>query len=96
MPDVDLIEVFNSRTLLLRDSARALQLAQRHGLPGTVGSDAHVIKEIGRAFIELPEFNDAQQFQQALRQGQAFTSRTSPQLHFYNIRNRLFKLLKRS
>lgn len=96
MPDVDLIEVFNSRTLLLQDSVRALQLAQRHELPGTVGSDAHIINEIGRAFIELPEFNDTRQFQQALRQGQTFTSRTSPLIHLCNTRNRLIKLITRS
>jgi len=94
--DVDLIEVFNSRTYLLRDSARALQFAQSHGLPGTVGSDAHIIREIGRSFIELPEFNDAEQFRQALGQGKIFTSKTSTLTNFYNVRNRLIKRLKRS
>jgi len=96
MPDVDLIEVFNSRTFLLQDSARALQFAQTQGLPGTVGSDAHVVREIGRSFIELPEFNDAEQFRLALGQGKIFTQRTSPLIGLYNIRNRLIKLLKRS
>ncbi len=96
MPDIDLIEVFNSRTLLARDSARALQFAQTHGLPGTVGSDAHVVREIGRSFIELPEFNDAEQFRLALGQGKVFTQRTSTLIGLYNIRNRLIKLVKRS
>ena len=96
IPDVDLIEVFNSRTFLRQDSARALQLAQSRGLPGTVGSDAHVVREIGRSFMELPEFNDAEQFRLALGQGKIFTQRASPLVHFYNIRNRLIKLLKRS
>ena len=94
--DVDLIEVFNSRTLLRQDATRALQFAQSRGLPGTVGSDAHVVREIGRSFIELPEFNDAEQFRLALGQGKIFTQRTNPLIHFYNIRNRLIKLLKRS
>ncbi|MEE9400979.1 MAG: PHP domain-containing protein, partial [Dehalococcoidia bacterium] len=76
MPDVDLIEVFNSRTFLRQDAARALQLAQSRGLPGTVGSDAHVVREIGRSFMELPEFNDAEQFRLALGQGKTFTQRT--------------------
>ena len=96
MPDVDLIEVFNSRTSLLQDSARALQFAQAHGLPGTVGSDAHVVREIGRSFIELPEFNDAEEFRLALGQGKIFAQRTSPLIGLYNIRNRMIKLLKRS
>jgi predicted metal-dependent phosphoesterase TrpH len=96
MPDVDLIEVYNSRTFLQRDSLRALQLAQSHRLPVTAGSDAHVISEIGRSFIELPEFNDAGQFRLALGQGKIFTGKTSVFVHLYNIRNRLIKRLKRS
>jgi predicted metal-dependent phosphoesterase TrpH len=95
MPQVDLIEVFNSRTLLPWDLACARQLAQKHGLPGTAGSDAHVVQEVGRSYIELPEFNDAEQFRKALAQGQITGNRTSILIHFYNIRNRLFKLLKR-
>ena len=95
MPQVDLIEVYNSRTLLLRDAARARQLAQKHGLPGTAGSDAHVVQEVGRSYIKLPEFNDAEQFRKALAQGRITGNRTSIVIHFYNIRNRLFKLLKR-
>jgi len=96
MPQVDLIEVYNSRTMLLKDAARASQLAQKHGLPGTAGSDAHVVQEVGRSYIELPEFNDAEQFRKALTQGRITGNRTSILIHFYNIRNRLFKLLRRS
>jgi hypothetical protein len=96
MPKVDLIEVFNSRTLLSRDAAHARALAQKYGLPGTAGSDAHVIQEVGRSYIELDEFNDPEQFRQALVQGKIVGSRTSPYIHFYNIRNRLIKRLRRS
>jgi len=96
IPDVDLIEIYNSRTFLQRDSSRALQFAQSHGLPCTVGSDAHVIGEIGRSFIELPEFNDAEQFRQAIVKGKIFTSKTSAWTQLYNIRNRLIKRFKRS
>lgn len=95
MPQVDLIEVYNSRTMLSKDAARASQLAQKHGLPGTVGSDAHVVQEVGRSYIELPDFNDAEQFRKALAQGRITGNRTSILIHFYNIRNRLFKLLRR-
>jgi len=96
MPDVDLVEVFNSRTLLKRDIARAVELARSYGLPGTAGSDAHVTQEIGRAYIEIPEFNDAGQFKTALLQGVISGRRTSPLIHLYNVRNRLIKRLGRS
>lgn len=94
MPDIDLIEVFNSRTLLLRDSACALKLAQSHRLPVTAGSDAHTLQEIGNAYVELPEFNDTDQFRLALGQGQILGHRTSPLIHFYSIRDRVIKRLK--
>ena len=93
--DIDLIEVFNSRTYLLRDSVRAQQFAQSNGLPVTAGSDAHVIQEIGRAYMELPEFNDAEQFCKVLEKGIIFGRKTSVIVHFYNVRNRLIKLLQR-
>jgi predicted metal-dependent phosphoesterase TrpH len=96
LPEIDLIEVFNSRTMLLRDSARALEFAQKHALPGTAGSDAHIVQEVGSTYMEIPEFNDAEQFRQALRQGKVFGHRTNFFVHFYGIRNRLVKQFQRS
>jgi len=96
IPDVDLIEVFNSRTMLLRDSARALELARRHDLPAIAGSDAHIVREVGSTYMEIPEFNDAEQFRLALRQGKVCGHRTSFFIHFYGIRNRLVKQFQRT
>ena len=95
MPFVDLIEVFNSRTLMLRDSVRAGLLAQRHGLPGTAGSDAHTVSEIGNSFTELSEFTDAEQFRLALRRGRIQGRRTNPLVHVYNTKNRLIRRIGR-
>jgi predicted metal-dependent phosphoesterase TrpH len=96
LPEIDLIEVFNSRTMLLRDSTRALELARRHDLPATAGSDAHIVREVGSTYMEIPEFNDAGQFRQALRQGKIWGHRTNFLIHFYGIRNRLIKQFQRS
>jgi predicted metal-dependent phosphoesterase TrpH len=96
MPELDLIEVFNSRTMLLRDSARTIELVKKHGLPCTAGSDAHVVREVGSAYIEMPEFNDAEQFRQALKQGRVYGHRTNPLIHSCGIRDRLVKLFRRS
>ena len=91
LPKIDLIEVFNSRTMLLRDSTRALELTRRYDLPATAGSDAHIVREIGSTYMEIPEFNDVEQFRQALRQGKVWGHRTNFCIHFYGIRNRLVK-----
>jgi hypothetical protein len=67
LPLVDAIEVFNARCLYRDDNARALHLAQQHGVLGTAGSDAHSRPEYGRALMEMPHFADAASFRAALR-----------------------------
>ncbi len=58
-PLVDAIEVFNARCLRRADNDRAQVFAQAHHLPGTIGSDAHSLREIGRAFQWLPRASSA-------------------------------------
>jgi len=56
---VDAIETFNSRCLLSAYNERALEFARQHGIPGTVGSDAHTPNEVGQAVLLLDPFDDA-------------------------------------
>lgn len=58
-PLVDAIEVFNARCLRRADNDRAQAFAQAHNLPGTIGSDAHSLREVGRAFQWLPRADSA-------------------------------------
>lgn len=82
MGQIDIIEVFNSRTILLRYSRQAQILAQKHGIPGSAGSDAHRLNEIGNAYVEMPEFKGRDDFLQALAKGKVRGYRTNPLLHF--------------
>ena len=66
-PLVDAIEVFNARCFSSRMDSQAQDFASQHGLPGTVGSDAHTAYELGTAFLEMPPFHDAESFRQSLR-----------------------------
>lgn len=78
----DIIEVFNSRTTLPADNDRARALAEEHGLAMGAGSDAHSPWEIGRTYIEMPEFDGTpQDFLRALRQGRIVARRSSPLIH---------------
>ena len=90
---IDIIEVFNSRTILLRHSNQALAFAQKHGIPGSAGSDAHTPHEIGNAYIEMPEFNGKDDFLQALRAGKVSGHRTTPIIHFASVWTKLTKQL---
>ncbi len=78
---LDLIEVFNSRTPIPGSSTRARQLAQKFILPASAGSDAHTSGEIGRAYVEMPEFNNAGDFLHSLSQGKIFGHSSSPLIH---------------
>ena len=86
---IDVLEVFNARSLFSRSFAKAQAFAQKHGLPYAAGSDAHTPGEIGNAYIEIPEFNGRDDFLQALRKGRVSGRRTNPLVHFNSVWVRL-------
>jgi predicted metal-dependent phosphoesterase TrpH len=87
--EIDVIEVFNSRTPLYRSSARAESFAKKYGIPGSAGSDAHNAQAIGNAYVEMPEFNGKDEFLSALKEGTIFGHRTNPLVHFNSVLARL-------
>ena len=52
---VDAIEGLNARTTLAVDNRRAQTFAAERNLPVVAGSDAHVAREVGTAYLELDE-----------------------------------------
>ncbi len=88
---IDIIEVFNARTLLPRFSNKALTFAQKYGIPGSAGSDAHTTHGIGNAYVEMLEFNGKEDFLQALAKGKVFGHKTNPLVHFSSAWARLKK-----
>jgi len=91
---IDAVEVFNAREPFRKPSAKAQTFAQKYGIPGTVGSDAHTIGEIGNAYIEMPEFNGRDDFLNALVKGKVFGHRTNPLIHFVTAWAKLKSKLK--
>ncbi len=69
LPDVDVIEVFNSRTILRSDDERARRLAEEHGKLMSAATDAHTPWEIGLAYTEMPPFEGPGDFLIALGKG---------------------------
>jgi len=90
---IDIIEVFNSRTLFPQNSAKALAFASKYGIAKSAGSDAHTPHEIGRTYIEMPEFNGKDDFLQALERGKISGHMTNPFIHFASAWTRLRKKL---
>ncbi len=90
---IDVIEVFNARTLLSRYCDKALDFAKKHGIPASAGSDAHSLQEIGHTYVEMPEFGGKGDFLQALARGRIYGRKTGPIAHFGNAWARLKKRL---
>ncbi|MGA7676835.1 MAG: PHP domain-containing protein [Dehalococcoidia bacterium] len=93
MPEVDIIEVFNARSLSPGSSARARQLAQKYGKLASAGSDAHTPSEIGNACVEMPEFSSKDEFLASLAEGKICGNKANPTVHFSSIWARFKKRL---
>jgi predicted metal-dependent phosphoesterase TrpH len=76
LPQVDVLEVFNSRTVFAEDDERARRLAAEHGLPVSAATDAHTPWEIGLAYTEMPPFEGPGDFLVALGKGRVVGKRS--------------------
>ena len=95
LPYTDIIEVFNSRNNLDSDNRKAYEFAREHGLLTSGVSDAHTTLELGRTYVEMPEFDGTPEgFKEALTQGKIVANRTTPLIHvvasLVKIKKRLF------
>jgi hypothetical protein len=94
LSQVDIIETFNSRTPFSNSNARAGKLAKELGKVASAGSDAHTLGEIGRAYVEMPEFEGPDDFLNSLAQGKIFGQKSSYLAHLAStwakIKKRIF------
>lgn len=93
LEEVDFLEGFNARCLFPTDNEAAQALAQAHGLPVTAGSDAHSLRELGRAAIRMPPFDSPASFLEALRSAR-IEGRVSPV--WVHTLSTLAKILRRT
>jgi hypothetical protein len=92
---VDFIETFNAREAFASDNRRAQAFAAEHGIPATVGSDAHTPWELGRVHLEMDDFADPAGFLAALRGGTASGSLAGLAVHVRTRYDRISKWLRR-
>ena len=96
LPQVDVIEVFNSRAMRLGSSnAKALAFAKEHRMLQTAGSDAHTTGEIGHAYVEMAEFDDIDGFRRSLAEGHIYGHHTCPMIHVVSTLKTLKKRILR-
>lgn len=91
-PMVDAIEVFNARSFSREINDKAFRFAAAHHLHGTVGSDAHTLKEVGTAILSIPEFSDSDSLRSVFHDAIRITNYSSP---FVRIGSTYASLLKK-
>lgn len=92
-PLVDAVEIFNARCLLDQTNRDAQHFAAERGLPGTAGSDAHGLVEVGRAVLRLPPFASADELRAVIGLGEVEGNLSPAAVHMISVFARLGKRL---
>ncbi len=83
LPYVDIIEAFNARNTFRRDNRKAEDLALEHGVLISAVSDSHTPVEVGRTYVEIPDFDGTSVgLRHALIQGNLVRRQITPLIHF--------------
>jgi predicted metal-dependent phosphoesterase TrpH len=80
-PMVDAIEVFNARCQTNGLNQRAAEFAEDYHLAGTAGSDAHTLREVGRATFTVPFFQSGEELRKVISQAKIEGRLSSPFIH---------------
>lgn len=91
LPYLDLLEVFNARSLILNGSGKAKKFCLDHRLPGSAGSDAHTPGEIGAAYVEMEDFSSPSSFLASLAGGSVKGKRSNPLVHLRTFNHKRLK-----
>lgn len=78
MKKIDLLEVFNSRTVLDSHNKKAFEFAKKNNLPMTANSDSHSPKEIGMSYTEVIADSLEQARKELLKGKTRLVTRKSP------------------
>ena len=96
LPEVDAIEVFNARCMEPKFNTKAREFAEKHNIPGTVGSDAHSTFELGRSVLLLDQFEGPDEMRAVIRRGIPRTKLSSPWVHLISRYAVIYKALSKS
>lgn len=97
LPYVDIVEAFNARNTFQRDNRTALELALAHHILTSAVSDSHTPMEVGRTYVEIPNFDGTPSgLREALAQGNPVRRPITPLIHcltsLTKVRKRLARL----
>ena len=85
----NIIEIFNSRTVFMKDNVLAYNYAKGHNYLMSVGSDAHSRFEVGKSFIIMDDFNSTTDFLKNLRRAKFVCNKSNIFVHLITKFNKL-------
>ena len=92
---VDILEAFNAHDLLMRDNDKAAFFCREHGLLAAAVSDSHTPLELGRTYMEIPEFDGTPEgFKDALSRARLITRRANHILRLTTVYMKLRRLFR--
>ena len=93
LPYVDIMESFNAHNLLMRDNEKAEGFTRDNNLIAAAVSDSHTPLELGRTYMELPEFDGSpEDFKRALAQANLIRRRANHILRMTTVYIKLRRL----
>ena len=95
MDNIDIIEIFNSRSLYPAADKKASALAKRYHKVASAGTDAHSSAEIGYVNIRMKDFNNKFEFLTSLSMAKISGKKSNALVHLISTAARLRKQHKR-
>lgn len=93
--DIDIIEVFNSRSFFPSENSKALNYAKKYNIMCGAASDAHELINLGKTYILIENFDLKESFMHNLKNATLIKKRASIKSMlmpiYVSIRNKLFK-----
>lgn len=96
LPEVDAIEVYNSRCMNPNFNRMAKSFAEKHNITGTVGSDAHAAFELGRSLLLLEQFKGPDEMREVIRSGVPQVKWSPPWIHLTSRYASIYKKVRKS
>ena len=94
--EIDCIECHNGRNISTRFDEKQKEIAEKHGIPKVIGSDAHTIFEVGRNYMLMPHApDDADAFREAIKGADFHPAPCLSYCHQLTRIDRLLKLLSK-
>ncbi len=90
---LDLVEVFNARTMLSSDNDSARRFQESSPAIACAGSDAHTADEVGGCYNEIDDFSGPQDFLAKMASARLVVAKSPYRVHLYStfakLRSRL-------